>query len=459
MKDYGRIGTVLTAAALFAGVTGAATAAFAQSRGKAPLEDYVHEPMPAGIKVVVADFEGPVFADANGKTLYTWPVTPLRNGDAGEQKGKPTCGDVPSKVNAGLMSPYPGGLELPEVDTRPACTTMWPPVLAPADAKAIGKFTVVDRQDGKKQWAYDGYALYTSALDEMPGDVRGGTKKKTTRGDSQGAGREPAAPAENNPPQFKVSALQSGRLLTTSDSRSVYVSDRDAKGKSSCIGDCLNEWKPIPAPASVQQQGDWTVIDHPTGIKQWAFRGQPVYTRNGDTKRPSLEGGDVSGWHNVYVTKPPAYPKGFAPQDMQSGMVLADAKGRTIYTYQCMDDAADQLQCDYPEAPQVYRLSVSGRGDQAMSMKNFPYVIAEKGAAATNRMWQVMAIDPKTGKKAAAGQQDALNVWAYRGRPVYYCARDKAAGDAECDTWGEFYGWRNGYKAFWLRDDYGDNDE
>ena len=37
-----------------------------------------------------------------------------RNGDAGEQKGKPTCGDVPYKVNAGLMSPYPGGLELPE---------------------------------------------------------------------------------------------------------------------------------------------------------------------------------------------------------------------------------------------------------------------------------------------------------------------------------------------------------
>ncbi len=459
MKDFGRFGSVLAAAVLIAGASSTISTASAQSRGKAPVEDYVREPMPPGIKVIVADFEGPVFADANGKTLYTWPVTPLRNGDAGEQKGKPTCGDIPTKVNAGLMSPYPGGLELPELDTRPACATMWPPVLAPADAKPVGKFTVVDRADGKKQWAYDGYALYTTTQDEMPGDVRGGTKKKTTRGDSVGAGREPAAPAENNPPQFKVYALQSGRLLATADSRSVYVSDRDSKGKSNCIGDCLNEWKPIPAPASVQQQGDWTVIDHPTGIKQWAFRGLPVYTRLGDTKRPSLEGGDIAGWHNVYVTKPPAYPKGFGPQDMQSGMVLADAKGRTIYTYQCMDDSVDQLQCDMPTSPQVYRLAVSGRGDQAMSMKNFPYVIAEKGATSSSRMWQVMAIDPKTGKKAAAGQPDALNVWAYRGRPVYHCARDKGPGDAECDTWGEFYGWRNGYKAFWLRDDYGDNDE
>ncbi|MGE4064877.1 MAG: hypothetical protein AB7E79_16050 [Rhodospirillaceae bacterium] len=456
MRDLRRL-SVLLAACVAAAVD--ASSAFAQSRGKPVLEDYVREPMPPGIQVIVADFEGPVFADADGKTLYTWPVTPLRNGDAGEQKGKPTCGDVVTKVNAGLMSPYPGGLELPELDTRPSCAQMWPPVFAPAGARPVGKFSVVDRPDGRRQWAYEGYALYTSVLDEMPGDVRGATKKKTTRGDSQGAGREPAAPPENNPPQFKVFTLQSGRLLTTSDSRSVYVSDRDAPGRSNCVAQCLDDWTPVQAPAHVSQQGDWTVIDHPTGIKQWAFRRQPVYTRNADTERPSLEGGDMPGWDNVYVTRPPAWPKGFGPQDMQSGIVLADAKGRTIYTYQCMDDSVDQLPCDFPEAPQAYRLAVSGRGDQALSMKNFPYVLAERGATSSSRRWQVISLDPKTGKRAAAGQPDAISVWAYRGRPVYYCARDKAPGDAECDTWGEFYGWRNGYKAFWLRDDYGDNDE
>jgi len=448
-----RLGAGLLLAAVAAG------AALAQSREKTVLEDYVREPMPPGFQVINADFEGPVFADANGKTMYFWPVTPLRNGDAGEQKGKPTCGTVPYKVNAGLMSPYPAGLELPEAETRPSCAEMWPPVLAPANARSVGKFAVVMRPDGSRQWAYEGYALYTSVLDAAPGDVRGGTRKKTTRGDSQGAGREPAAPPANNPPQFGVYTLTSGRLLTTSDSRSVYISDRDAPNVSRCMGECLNDWTPVTAPAHVAPQGDWTVIDHPTGIKQWAFRRSPVYTRNADVKRPSLEGGDVPGWHNVYVTRQPAFPKGFAPQDMQSGQVLADAKGRTIYTYQCMDDAADQLPCDFPEAPQIYRLAVSGRGDQALAMKNFPYVIADKGATSTTRMWSVMALDPKTGKRAAPGQADALNVWAYRGRPVYYCARDKGPGDAECDTWGEFYGWRNGYKAFWLRDDFGDNDE
>ena len=32
-------------------------------------EDYVREEMPPGFQVVIADLEGPVYADANGKTL------------------------------------------------------------------------------------------------------------------------------------------------------------------------------------------------------------------------------------------------------------------------------------------------------------------------------------------------------------------------------------------------------
>ena len=80
-----------------------------------------------------------MFADAKGKTLYNWPRTGLRNGDAGEQKGKPTCDTHKYTENAGLMSPYPGGYILPEVEKRLSCAEMWPPVLAPDDAKTVGK--------------------------------------------------------------------------------------------------------------------------------------------------------------------------------------------------------------------------------------------------------------------------------------------------------------------------------
>jgi len=44
-----------------------------------------------------------------------------------------------------------------------ACERTWQPLLAPADAVASSYWNVYERDDGKKQWAYYGYALYTLA--------------------------------------------------------------------------------------------------------------------------------------------------------------------------------------------------------------------------------------------------------------------------------------------------------
>lgn len=54
-----------------------------------------------------------------------------------------------------------------------ACAKNWPPVKAAADAKAEGDYTVVERDDGTKQWAYKGQPLYTFAKDGKPGDRTG----------------------------------------------------------------------------------------------------------------------------------------------------------------------------------------------------------------------------------------------------------------------------------------------
>src|SRR6185436_6878828 len=40
------------------------------------------------------------------------------------------------------------------------CATNWPPLAATADAKAHGEWTVIARDDGSKQWAYNGKPLY-----------------------------------------------------------------------------------------------------------------------------------------------------------------------------------------------------------------------------------------------------------------------------------------------------------
>ena len=53
------------------------------------------------------------------------------------------------------------------------CLALWRPFPAPADARSTGFWEVIERGDGTRQWAYKGYALYTYADDEAPGQNRG----------------------------------------------------------------------------------------------------------------------------------------------------------------------------------------------------------------------------------------------------------------------------------------------
>ncbi len=53
------------------------------------------------------------------------------------------------------------------------CTQNWVPLAATAEAKAVGDFTVIDRDDGSKMWAYRYRPLYTSPADKAPGDANG----------------------------------------------------------------------------------------------------------------------------------------------------------------------------------------------------------------------------------------------------------------------------------------------
>jgi predicted lipoprotein with Yx(FWY)xxD motif len=407
---------------------------------------------PPGIQVEATELEGPVYADAAGKTLYRWPQKNLRNGNAGDPTGASFCTDVPARTNAGLMSPYPAGLVLPDADSRPACTTEWPPALAAAEAKPIGRWTIIQRKDGRRQWAYDGSPLYTSRLDQLPGDTYGGTTRYT--GGDGPATREPIGPPPDVPPGFRVKTTSAGRLLVTDHQHSVYVSDADKPDASSCEGDCARTWIPLEAPASGRPHGEWTVFKRSDGAMQWAFRHRALYRNALERHAYSLEGSDTAGWHNVYAQLAPPPPPNFTVQDTTAGQVLADARGMTIYVFGCGDDADDQLACDHPTTTQAYRFAMCGGGDVARCLRSFAYVAAAPGARATSRTWRIVDIDPQTGRFASPGQAGAVHVWAYRDRPVYTYSGDRQPGDVNADSHGEFRGERNGFKAFWIRDDY-----
>ncbi len=82
--------------------------------------------------------KGKVIADEKGMTLYTFKK---------DESGKSNCYDD--------------------------CAVKWPPYIAADGAAADGDYTLVDRKDGKKQWALKGMPLYFWVKDTKQGDATG----------------------------------------------------------------------------------------------------------------------------------------------------------------------------------------------------------------------------------------------------------------------------------------------
>ena len=53
------------------------------------------------------------------------------------------------------------------------CAVQWPPFRPAAGERNIRDFTIIRRDDGSSQWAYQGRPLYTFAGDQKTGDKAG----------------------------------------------------------------------------------------------------------------------------------------------------------------------------------------------------------------------------------------------------------------------------------------------
>ncbi|MBX3606618.1 MAG: hypothetical protein KF788_15170 [Piscinibacter sp.] len=89
---------------------------------------------------------------------------------------------APATVTDGVLTGK-NGMTLYTFDRDPAgagksvcngpCATNWPPLYAEDGAGASGDWSVVTRDDGKKQFAYKGKPLYYWVKDAKPGDRTG----------------------------------------------------------------------------------------------------------------------------------------------------------------------------------------------------------------------------------------------------------------------------------------------
>ena len=90
--------------------------------------------------------------------------------------------DTPTKTADGVLV-GPNGKTLYTFDRDAAgsgksvcnaqCATLWPALPVADTAKPMGGYTIITRDDGKKQWAMKGKPLYYWAKDTKPGDKTG----------------------------------------------------------------------------------------------------------------------------------------------------------------------------------------------------------------------------------------------------------------------------------------------
>jgi predicted lipoprotein with Yx(FWY)xxD motif len=348
-----------------------------------------------------------------GLSLYTFEVDRLDQGNDG--LGDSECNGAPCAVN-------------------------WPPLYAEENAEESGDFTIIERDDGSRQWAYNDLPLYFWHEDLAQGDTNG-----------EGIGNvwyvarpEPVALADSaigsvfagTGPVFGVTD-DGSKSDTRVDRRgfTLYVFDNDVNdtdgdglGDSDCNGGCAVIWPPLYAEKGAHATGDFSIIERDDETLQWAFKGEPLYFFNNDTVAGDINGDQVN---NIWHSARPAPLQLFSTADPYGEIFTArgsiadvtgsggkaetssDRTGFSVYTFE--NDAADS--------------EGDGIGDSDCNGNcavNWPPLFAQES-------------DIAGGDFGIIERDDTSLQWTYKGEPLYFWAADRNPGDLGgiYDTWHE----------------------
>ena len=205
---------------------------------------------------------GRVLADVNGTTLYVF--------DGDKRPGKSMCNDQ--------------------------CLYDWQPLGAPAISKSSGDWSVAVRDDGKRQWAFQGKPLYTYKVELRPG---------STAGDGLGGAWHAALlePILPMPSWITVQASDVGPVLADAKAMTLYSTPTqgswnfDKMLKETCKKECMEKfWQPvILRPDETLPKSNWSAITLADGTRQLTYKGDPVYTFANDKKPGDVLRGEHFG--------------------------------------------------------------------------------------------------------------------------------------------------------------------
>ena len=89
-----------------------------------------------------------------------------------------------------------------------------------------------------------------------------------------------------------------GDVLVAGNGDTLYTYDKDTPDKSNCTGACAAIWPPAEVGPGAEAKGDFSIMTRPSGTRQWAYKGKPLYTYTLDGGPGAISGDDVDGtWH------------------------------------------------------------------------------------------------------------------------------------------------------------------
>jgi predicted lipoprotein with Yx(FWY)xxD motif len=389
-----RVATTILGIAILVAVAAIASKALHPSGDAKTQAAWVVSTMPPGVTLQLSGtpdnygrLNGPmVLADSKGLTLYTYDK---------DSPGKSACsGD---------------------------CAKAWTPLAAPADAQASGDWTVAVRDDGSKQWAFKGKALYTSSLDSKPSETKG-------NGADNGAWHTALHnPAAGTPLPDGIATREEtnagGMAFIDARKKTLYVFDGDAKSDTPpCApgATCINHWLPMIAPELANNVGDFSPVSRVDGTKQWAYRGKPLYTYDGDFEPGDSIGRDVDPKFHVALIERYFMPTNVAVKRNLRGFdMLTTADGRTLYAH-------DRYMY------QVGGFSLKGGQKGIPAMGRAMGTLTCPTPACTDYWPPLKAPDDAkpSGYFTVVTRSDGSKQWAYGGYPLYSFVKDTKPGDA-----------------------------
>lgn len=285
------------------------------------------------------------------------------------------------------------------------CAVKHPPLLA-ADipAQIPDNWTLIERDDGTQQWAFNGMPLYTSKMDSHKGSDYG-----------QGQGWIVAFETIKTPSELSVASTVLGHVLATSEGLTLYVNTGDKASKTvACESECMETWLPVQAPWAASSYGDFSVHTRTDGIYQWAYQGKPLFLFAGDAERGDINGDGVDDIWNAMILEPaPPVPQWVKIVGSDGGPLYANSNGMTLYTLYEDNNAREQ----------TYR--GGNQCDEACLEKYWTAVSAPAKA-------------PPVGRWSIIKRQDQTLQWAYMGRPLYTLNLETRPGQLYYTTFRQF---------------------